>query len=200
MVLGIESSCDDSSVAVLEDGTRLRAHLIAAQDLHKLYGGVVPELAARAHLDLLPRMVEQALAEAQLAPGDLTGIAVTYAPGLVGSLVVGVALAKAYAYALGIPVVGVNHIEAHLHAASRSSTSARTTRAASSSLANVVKTIRASVMGSFQRAGECSILAPCPGLPQPRPRFAFSRSSPSPPASQGLLRTRRRKAPRAPTG
>ena len=117
LVLGIESSCDDSSVAVLEDGTRLRAHLIAAQDLHKLYGGVVPELAARAHLDLLPRMVEQALAEAQLAPGDLTGIAVTYAPGLVGSLVVGVALAKAYAYALGIPVVGVNHIEAHLHAA-----------------------------------------------------------------------------------
>jgi len=117
LVLGIESSCDDSSVAVLEDGTRLRAHLIAAQDLHKLYGGVVPELAARAHLDLLPRMVEQALAEAQLAPSDLTGIAVTYAPGLVGSLVVGVALAKAYAYALGIPVVGVNHIEAHLHAA-----------------------------------------------------------------------------------
>ena len=117
LVLGIESSCDDSSVAVLEDGTRLRAHLIAAQDLHKLYGGVVPELAARAHLDLLPRMVEQALAEARLAPGDLTGIAVTYAPGLVGSLVVGVALAKAYAYALGIPVVGVNHIEAHLHAA-----------------------------------------------------------------------------------
>jgi N6-L-threonylcarbamoyladenine synthase len=117
LVLGIESSCDDSSVAVLEDGTRLRAHLIAAQDLHKLYGGVVPELAARAHLDLLPRMVEQALAEAQLAPHDLTGIAVTYAPGLVGSLVVGVALAKAYAYALGLPVVGVNHIEAHLHAA-----------------------------------------------------------------------------------
>ena len=117
LVLGIESSCDDSSVAVLENGTKLRAHLIAAQDLHKLYGGVVPELAARAHLDLLPRMVEQALAEAQLAPGDLTGIAVTYAPGLVGSLVVGVALAKAYAYALGIPVVGVNHIEAHLHAA-----------------------------------------------------------------------------------
>ena len=117
MVLGIESSCDDSSVAVLEDGTRLRAHLIAAQDLHKLYGGVVPELAARAHLDLLPRMVEQALSEAQLEPLDLTGIAVTYAPGLVGSLVVGVAFAKAYAYALGIPVVGVNHIEAHLHAA-----------------------------------------------------------------------------------
>jgi N6-L-threonylcarbamoyladenine synthase len=117
MVLGIESSCDDSSVAVLENGRDLRAHLIAAQDLHRLYGGVVPELAARAHLDLLPRMVEQALTESRLSQRDLTGVAVTYAPGLVGSLVVGVALAKAYAFALGIPVVGVNHIEAHLHAA-----------------------------------------------------------------------------------
>lgn len=117
LVLGVESSCDDSSVAVLENATTLRSHLIAAQDLHKLYGGVVPELAARAHLDLLPRMVEQALSEAKITPHELTAIAVTYAPGLVGSLVVGVALAKAYAYALGIPVVGVNHIEAHLHSA-----------------------------------------------------------------------------------
>jgi N6-L-threonylcarbamoyladenine synthase len=117
LVLGIESSCDDSSVAVLEDGRTLRAHLIAAQDLHQLYGGVVPELAARAHLELLPRLVERALAESAIAARDLTAIAVTHAPGLVGSLVVGVALAKAYGYALGIPVVGVNHIEAHLHAA-----------------------------------------------------------------------------------
>jgi N6-L-threonylcarbamoyladenine synthase len=117
LVLGIESSCDDSSVAVLEDGRTLRAHLIAAQDLHQLYGGVVPELAARAHLELLPRLVERALAEAGITARDLTAIAVTHAPGLVGSLVVGVALAKAYGYALGIPVVGVNHIEAHLHAA-----------------------------------------------------------------------------------
>jgi N6-L-threonylcarbamoyladenine synthase len=117
LVLGIESSCDDSSVAVLEDGRTLRAHLIAAQDLHQLYGGVVPELAARAHLELLPRLIERALAEAGLTARDLTAIAVTHAPGLVGSLVVGVALAKAYGYALGVPVVGVNHIEAHLHAA-----------------------------------------------------------------------------------
>jgi N6-L-threonylcarbamoyladenine synthase len=118
LVLGIETSCDDTSVAVLEQGETLRAHLIAAQDLHKLYGGVVPELAARAHLELLPRMVEQALAEASLEPGDLSAIAVTRAPGLVGSLVVGVAFAKAYGLGLGIPVIGVNHIEAHLHAAS----------------------------------------------------------------------------------
>ncbi len=114
LVLGIETSCDDTSVAVLERGTTLRSHLIAAQD-HRLYGGVVPELASRAHLELLPKLVERALHEAKVAPGELTGIAVTRAPGLVGSLVVGVAFAKAYGLALGIPVTGVNHIEAHLH-------------------------------------------------------------------------------------
>jgi N6-L-threonylcarbamoyladenine synthase len=115
LVLGIETSCDDTSVAVLEDGRTLRSHLIAAQDLHRLYGGVVPELAARAHLELLPRMVSAAVADAGVAPADLTAVAVTRAPGLVGSLVVGVAFAKAYALGLGIPVVGVNHIEGHLH-------------------------------------------------------------------------------------
>ena len=117
LVLGIETSCDDTSVAVLEDGRALRAHLIAAQDVHRLYGGVVPELASRAHLELLPRLVARGLSEAQVAPGELTGIAVTRAPGLVGSLVVGVAFARAYGAALGVPVVGVNHVEAHLHAA-----------------------------------------------------------------------------------
>jgi N6-L-threonylcarbamoyladenine synthase len=117
-VLGIESSCDDTSVAVLVGGTELRSHLIAAQDVHKLYGGIVPELASRAHLELLPEMVPRALEEAGVAPAELTAIAVSHAPGLVGSLVVGVAFAKAYGYALGIPVVGVDHIEAHLHAAS----------------------------------------------------------------------------------
>ena len=118
LVLGIETSCDDTSVAVLEDGRTLRAHLIAAQDVHRLYGGVVPELASRAHLELLPRLVARALVGgAASAAGELTAIAVTRAPGLVGSLVVGVAFARAYGAALGIPVVGVNHIEAHLHAA-----------------------------------------------------------------------------------
>jgi N6-L-threonylcarbamoyladenine synthase len=116
LVLGIETSCDDTSAAVLEDGRTLRSHLIAAQDVHRIYGGVVPELAARAHLELLPRVVEEALREAQAAPSQLGAVAVTHAPGLVGSLVVGVAWAKAYAYALGLPLIGVNHIEAHLHA------------------------------------------------------------------------------------
>jgi N6-L-threonylcarbamoyladenine synthase len=117
LVLGIETSCDDTSVAVLERGARLRSHLIAAQDVHRIYGGVVPELASRAHLELLPRMVERALSEAGVASTDLSAIAVTNAPGLVGSLVVGVSFAKAYASGLGLPVVGVNHIESHLHAA-----------------------------------------------------------------------------------
>ena len=118
LVLGIETSCDDTSVALLERGTRLRAHLIAAQDVHRLYGGVVPELASRAHLELLPRLVARALEEADVKPADLSAVAVTRAPGLVGSLVVGLAFAKAYALGVGIPVVGVNHIEAHLHAGS----------------------------------------------------------------------------------
>lgn len=117
-VLGIESSCDDTSVAVLVDGTELRSHLIAAQDVHKLYGGIVPELASRAHLELLPDLVPRALEDAGVAAHELTAIAVSHAPGLVGSLVVGVAFAKAYGHALGIPVIGVDHIEAHLHAAS----------------------------------------------------------------------------------
>jgi len=116
LVLGLESSCDDSSVAVLEDGRTLLAHLIASQDVHRLYGGVVPELAARAHLDHLPRLARRALEEARLEASALTGIAVTRAPGLVGSLVVGVAFAKALGVALGVPVTGVNHVEAHLHA------------------------------------------------------------------------------------
>lgn len=118
LVLGIETSCDDTSVAVLEGGRTLRSHLIAAQDVHRLYGGVVPELASRAHLELLPKLVERALEEAKVRPADLTAIAVTHAPGLVGSLVVGIAFAKAWGAALGIPVIGVNHIEAHLHSAS----------------------------------------------------------------------------------
>ncbi len=117
LVLGIETSCDDTSVAVLEGGTRLRSHLIAAQDVHRLYGGVVPELASRAHLELLPDLVARALDEAGVKGEALDAVAVTHAPGLVGSLVVGVAFAKAFAMALGIPALGVNHIEAHLHAA-----------------------------------------------------------------------------------
>lgn len=118
LVLAIESSCDDTSVAILEEGERLRSHLLATQDIHRLYGGVVPELASRAHLTQLPRLVRAALEEAAVPPEMLTAIAVTHAPGLVGSLVVGIAYAKSLADALAIPVIGVNHLEAHLHSAS----------------------------------------------------------------------------------
>ncbi len=118
LVLAIETSCDDTSVAVLENGSRLRSHRVAGQDVHRLYGGVVPELASRAHLAHLPWMVRAALEEAELSHDAITGVAVTHAPGLVGSLVVGVAFAKSLAASLAVPIVGVNHIEAHLHSAS----------------------------------------------------------------------------------
>ena len=116
-VLGIETSCDDTAAAVVEhgtDGPALRSNVVAAQEIHGEFGGVVPELASRAHLELLPRTVERALAEASLGFGDIDGIAVTRAPGLLGALLVGVSYAKALALALDRPFVGVNHIEAHL--------------------------------------------------------------------------------------
>ncbi|MEO6461772.1 MAG: tRNA (adenosine(37)-N6)-threonylcarbamoyltransferase complex transferase subunit TsaD [Candidatus Eisenbacteria bacterium] len=116
-VLGIETSCDDTAAAVVEhgpDGPVLLSNVVAAQEIHGEFGGVVPELASRAHLELLPRTVERALAEAGLGFADIDGIAVTRAPGLLGALLVGVCYAKALALALDRPFVGVNHIEAHL--------------------------------------------------------------------------------------
>jgi N6-L-threonylcarbamoyladenine synthase len=114
LILGIETSCDDTSAAVVEDGRHVRSNVIAAQDVHREFGGVVPELASRAHLDLIGPTVRQALADAGATFADLDGVAVTFAPGLMGSLIVGVSYAKALALALGRPLVGVNHIEAHL--------------------------------------------------------------------------------------
>jgi len=114
LVLGIETSCDDTSVAVLEDGVRLRSHLIAAQDLHELYGGVVPELAARHHLEQIDLVVDLALQRASLGLGDLDGVAVTYGPGLVGPLLVGLQAAKGIAWGRSLPLLAVNHLEGHL--------------------------------------------------------------------------------------
>ena len=118
IVLGIETSCDDTAAAVVEHvhgaPPRLRSNVVAAQDVHREFGGVVPELASRAHLELLPGAVEGALAAAGLGFPDVDGIAVTRAPGLLGALLVGVSYAKALAVALERPFVGVNHIEAHL--------------------------------------------------------------------------------------
>src|SRR5688500_4633049 len=114
LVLGIETSCDDTSAAVVRDANQVLSNVIAAQDVHRDFGGVVPELASRPHLDLLAPTMDRARDEARVGFSDLDGIAVTSGPGLLGSLLVGVSYAKALARALHVPLVGVNHIEGHL--------------------------------------------------------------------------------------
>ena len=115
LVLGVETSCDDTAAAVLQDGRTILANVVSSQDqVHGPYGGVVPELASRQHiLSILP-IVDGALKNAKVTLKDLDGIAVTYGPGLVGSLLVGLSLVKGMSFRSGIPFVGVNHLEAHL--------------------------------------------------------------------------------------
>ena len=116
LVLGIETSCDETAAAVVRDGREIVSSVIATQiDTHKRFGGVVPELASREHLDKIVPVVEEAFERAAMQPRDIDGIAVTVGPGLVGSLLVGVSYAKAMAFALGKPLVGVNHIEGHVY-------------------------------------------------------------------------------------
>jgi N6-L-threonylcarbamoyladenine synthase len=116
-VLGIETSCDETAVAVVEDGRRVRASLISSQShLHERFGGVVPEVASRAHVEAINPMIDLAMQEADLRLGDMDAVAVTVGPGLVGALLVGMAAAKAVALALGVPFVGVNHLEGHVYA------------------------------------------------------------------------------------
>jgi len=118
LVLGIETSCDETAVGVVEDRTTMRANVIASQiEIHAPYGGVVPELAARAHLELLQPTITEALARAGCSAADLDGVAVTAGPGLAGALLVGVAGAKALALALERPLLAVNHLRAHVDAA-----------------------------------------------------------------------------------
>ncbi|MBV9772699.1 MAG: tRNA (adenosine(37)-N6)-threonylcarbamoyltransferase complex transferase subunit TsaD, partial [Gemmatimonadetes bacterium] len=116
LVLGIESSCDETSAAVLSGETELLSHVIYSQDVHRLYGGVVPELASRVHLRTVDDVVEGALREAGVTLDQVDVVGVTAGPGLIGALLVGVAWAKAAAWAVGKPVVGVHHMEAHLFA------------------------------------------------------------------------------------
>ncbi|HUG40619.1 MAG TPA: tRNA (adenosine(37)-N6)-threonylcarbamoyltransferase complex transferase subunit TsaD [Longimicrobiales bacterium] len=116
-ILGIETSCDETSAAIL-DGDRLTAHIILSQDVHRVYAGVVPELAARAHLRVIDGVVAAALEEAGLRLRDIGLFGVAAGPGLIGALLVGVTWTKAAAWALRRPVVGVHHMEAHLFAAS----------------------------------------------------------------------------------
>jgi N6-L-threonylcarbamoyladenine synthase len=114
-ILGIESSCDESAVAVLDDERGLLAHELFSQvDLHRLYGGVVPELASRDHVQRLLPLVRQALARAGTLPAELSAVAYTAGPGLVGALLTGAALGRSMAYALGVPAIPVHHLEGHL--------------------------------------------------------------------------------------
>jgi len=115
LVLGVETSCDDTAAAVLRDGTAILSNVISSQDeIHGPYGGVVPELASRQHMQSILPIIDRALQIAGVGPQDLNGIAVTYGPGLVGSLLVGLSLVKGMAFRWDIPFVGVNHLEAHL--------------------------------------------------------------------------------------
>jgi N6-L-threonylcarbamoyladenine synthase len=115
LVLGIETSCDDTAAAVLLDGRTILANVVSSQDqIHGAYGGVVPELASRQHLRNILPIVDGALSKAGVSVKDLSGIAVTRGPGLVGSLLVGLSVAKGMAFRWGMPYVGVNHLEAHL--------------------------------------------------------------------------------------
>ncbi len=117
LILAIESSCDETAAAVVRNGREVLSNVISSQiDLHTIYGGVVPEIASRKHIEKINQVIEEALAEAKVTLQDIDAIAVTYGPGLVGALLVGVSAAKAISFAADIPLVGVHHIEGHISA------------------------------------------------------------------------------------
>ena len=117
LILAIESSCDETAAAVVKNGREVLSNIISSQiDLHKLYGGVVPEIASRKHVENIDAVIKEALKESDTTFDDIDAIAVTYGPGLVGALLVGLAEAKALAYALKKPLIGVHHIEGHISA------------------------------------------------------------------------------------
>lgn len=116
-ILGIESSCDETAAAIVEDGHRLISNVVRTQiDIHKVYGGVVPEVAARSHIEVINPVIDQALSDAHLTWDDIDGIAVTYAPGLSGSLLVGTLAARTIAHQKNIPLYPIHHVEAHVYA------------------------------------------------------------------------------------
>lgn len=116
-ILAIESSCDETAASVVKNGREVLSNIISSQiDIHKLYGGVVPEIASRKHIERINQVIEEALNEAHITLDELNAIGVTYGPGLVGALLVGVAEAKAISYAKNLPLVGVHHIEGHISA------------------------------------------------------------------------------------
>ena len=115
LILAIESSCDETAASVVKDGRQVLSNVISSQiDIHTLYGGVVPEIASRKHVERINQVIRQALAEADLTLRDLDAVAVTYGPGLVGPLLIGVSAAKSLSFATGLPLIGVHHIEGHI--------------------------------------------------------------------------------------
>ncbi len=117
IILGIESSCDETSVAVLKNGREVLSNVVNSQiKIHEIYGGVVPEIASRSHVEVINQVAKQALSEANITWKDIDAVACAYGPGLVGALLVGVSYAKALSFALNKPLVGVNHIEGHIAA------------------------------------------------------------------------------------
>src|SRR3989339_2142348 len=118
IILAVESSCDESSVAIVKDGKEVLSHIVLSQiDIHAVYGGVVPEIASRNHVVHMTRVFEQALNDAKLTPKDIDLVAVTKGPGLIGSLLVGINAATTFAFAHSIPLIGVNHLHGHIYAA-----------------------------------------------------------------------------------
>lgn len=116
LILGIETSCDETATSVVADGKRILSNIVASQtEFHEKYGGVVPEIASRKHLELINPVINEALERARVDFSGLSAIAVTVGPGLVGALLVGMAAAKALSYALELPLIGVNHLEAHIY-------------------------------------------------------------------------------------
>jgi N6-L-threonylcarbamoyladenine synthase len=118
-ILAIETSCDETSAAVVKDGASIEilSNIVASQvEFHKKYGGIVPEIASRKHIEVINPIIKEALEKANVDLKDISAVAVTYGPGLVGSLLVGICAAKAIAYSLDIPLIGVNHLEAHIYA------------------------------------------------------------------------------------
>ncbi len=117
IILGIETSCDETSVAVVKNGKEVLSNIISSQiDIHKLYGGVVPEIASRKHIEVIDKVFDEAILKANIKLKDVSAIAVTYGPGLVGALLVGINYAKGLSLGLDIPLIGINHIEGHIAA------------------------------------------------------------------------------------
>ena len=117
LIMGIETSCDETAAAIVEDGKKIISNIVASQiSIHQKYGGVVPEIASRKHMECIIPVIDKALDESGKKITDLSAIAVTYGPGLIGSLLVGLSVVKAMAYAQNIPFIGINHLEAHIYA------------------------------------------------------------------------------------